>query len=75
MKEFTHPEVKSRAVGCHVVISLAFTLCPISICMPYLLGRIRVLVAGKGASVSACWRLHSAKEASVCAMNEIVRKQ
>lgn len=54
-----------------------FTLCPISVFMPYLLGQIR----GVGrewwlvACVNVCWYIHGAKESGVHVMNEIVRKR
>lgn len=53
-----------------------FTLCPISVFMPYLLGQIR----GVGrewwlvACVNVRWYIHGAKESGVHVMNEIVRE-
>lgn len=49
-----------------------FTLCPISVCMPYLLGQTREVGV---VCVTVCWCIHGAEESGVHMMNEIVRKQ
>lgn len=53
-----------------------FTLCPISVFMPYLLGQIREVWREWGlvACVNVCLYIRGAKESGAHVMNEIVRK-